>query len=159
MFLKGIAICSSVCGSLGCRWFTALCHVSLESLLKRGDVIKTFIINQRNHLQGMPFLYLKFSDWSSLQPRPAVLYTRVCFVTWYSGPTGFLSSSRPPLSVSPPLYHSNRQRWEGSKSGNDHIFLSCGWKQNSGGAASQDRSSPERRGGKNWEFERKWFTG
>lgn len=38
-------------------------------LVKEGEMfLKTFIINQRNHLQGTSLLYLKCSGWSSLQP-------------------------------------------------------------------------------------------
>lgn len=95
MCFCGIAFYSSVCGSLGCCWFTVLCHVSLESLLREGEMfLKTFIINQRNHLRGMPFLYLKFNGWSSLQPLPGVLYMFLfCHLIQWTDMFSVLSSS------------------------------------------------------------------
>lgn len=88
-----------------------------------GCFLKPFIINQRNPLRETPFFFLFEMHWLIVIAHSAWRSINVCFVTWYSGPTGFLSSSRPPCSVSPALYHSNRLRWEGSKTGTDNIFF------------------------------------
>lgn len=56
--------------------------------------LKTFIINQRNHLRGTPFLYLKFNGWSSLQPLPGMLYMCLfCHLIQWTDRFSVLSSS------------------------------------------------------------------
>lgn len=128
-------------------------------LIREGEMfLKTFIINQRNHLRGMPFLHLKFSGWSLLQLLPA----RTIHVSVLSLDTVDQQVFCPLLvlrSVSPPLYHSNWRRWEGSKTGTDNIFLSCRWKQSSGGLLHRSGPLLRAEGERTESLKRKWFTG
>ncbi len=127
MCFCGIVFYSSVCGSLGCCWFTVLRDVSLESLLREGEMfLKTFIINQRNHLQGTPFLYLKFYGWSSLQPLPGVLdMCLFCHLIQWTDRFSVLSSSS---ALCHHLFTTAADENEKDWRQELIICLSCAWK-------------------------------
>ncbi len=127
MCFCGIVFYSSVCGSLGCCWFTVLRDVSLESLLREGEMfLKTFIINQRNHLRGTPFLYLKFNGWSSLQPLPGVLdMCLFCHLIQWTDRFSVLSSSS---ALCHHLFTTAADENEKDWRQELIICLSCGWK-------------------------------
>lgn len=149
-----IAFYSSVCGSLGCCWFTVLCDVSLESLLREGEMfLKTFIINQRNHLRGTPFLYLKFNSLSSLQPLPGVLYMCLfCHLIQWTDRFSVLSSS---TALCHHLF--TTATGEDEKDRRQELiiyFFHLFERKCSGEVTSQECPSSESQGRKNWEFEK-----
>lgn len=114
--------------------------------------LKTFIINQRNHLRGTPFLYLKFNGWSSLQPLPGMLYMCLfCHLIQWTDRFSVLSSSS---ALCHHLFTTATGEDDKDRRPELIIYFFHAVESKALGVTSQEWSSSERRGRKNWEFEK-----
>ncbi len=158
MCFCGIVFYSSVCGSLGCCWFTVLRDVSLESLLREGEMfLKTFIINQKKP-SARDAIFIFEIQWLILIATSARCARHVSVLSLDTVDRQVFCPLLVLCPVSPPLYHSSRRKWEGLKTGTDNMsFMRL--KVNSGGLLHRSGPLLRAEGERTERLKRKCVTG